>query len=212
MSASGGFRDEAEQAELVERRTVYRGYVWDVVSESFRYRQEVLRREFVAHTGAVAVLALDEQERALFIQQYRHPVRMREWELPAGLLDQPGEDALEAAKRELAEEADLEAGEWRVLQDFFTTPGGNDESIRIYLAREVRPTAQSFPREHEEADIVTRWVPLDDAVAAARRGELHNPSAVIGVYAAAASRAVGWADLQPADAPWPTRSPRGARG
>lgn len=204
-AAADDFADAPERVEIVDRTTLHRGYVWNVVSERFLLGDQVVTREFVDHTGAVAVLALDDDDRALFIKQYRHPVRTRDWELPAGLLDHPGEDPLEAAKRELAEEADLEADRWWVLQDFFTTPGGNNESIRIYVARGVRPTAEPFAREHEEAEIEPRWVSLDEAFLAVRDGRIHNPSTVIAIYAACASRGAGWADLLPADAPWSTR-------
>lgn len=201
------FRDEPAEVEVTGRELVHRGYVWDVVSERFAYGGAEITREYVDHTGAVAVLALDDDDRALFIRQYRHPVRARDWELPAGLLDQPGEDALVAAQRELAEEADLAAESWWVLQDYWTTPGGNNESIRIYLARGVRPTGETFAREHEEADIEVRWVPLDEAFAAARASRIQNPSAVLAVYAAHAAREAGWAGLRAADEPWPTRPP-----
>lgn len=201
------FADAPATVEIVSRERVYEGYVWDVVSERFTLNGDVITREFVDHTGAVAVLALDDDDRALFIRQYRHPVRTRDWELPAGLLDQPGEDALEAAKRELAEEADLVAEHWWVLQDFFTTPGGNNESIRIFLARGVRAADEVFEREHEEADIETRWVPLDEAFRAAREGRIQNASTVMSIYAATFSKAADWADLRPADEPWPTRPP-----
>lgn len=200
-----GFADEPADVTVVSRELVHHGIVWDVVSERFEYGDDVLTREFVDHTGAVAVLALDDDDRALFIRQYRHPVRRREWELPAGLLDDAGEDALAAAKRELAEETDLVADAWWVLQDFFTTPGGNNESIRVYLARGIGDAPESFAREHEEADMEVRWVPLDDAFEAARASRIQNPSAVLAVYAAHAARAGGWRDLRAADAPWPER-------
>ena len=202
------FADEPHEVDVVSRETIHSGYVWDVVSERFRFGDAEITREFVDHTGAVAILALDEEDRVLLIQQYRHPVRMCDWELPAGLLDEPGEPALAAAKRELAEEADLEASEWSVLVDFFTTPGGNNESIRIFLARGLSATAEPFERTDEEADIVIRWTPLDDALEQVLRGGLHNPSAVIAIRAAAHERGRGWRDLRPADAEWPTR-PKG---
>ena len=207
LALSEGLRDEPAAVEVRSREVLHRGYVWDVVSERFAYGDGEITREFVDHTGAVAVLAVDEAERILLIRQYRHPVRMRDWELPAGLLDAPGEAALAAAQRELAEEADLEAREWWVLQDFFTTPGGNNESIRVFLARGIASTGETFAREAEEADIEMCWVPLDEAFDAVREGRLHNPSTVIAVYAAHASRAAGWAGLRAADAPWPTRPP-----
>ena len=68
------------------------------------------------------------------IQQYRHPVRAFEWEIPAGLLDVHGEPPHVGAARELHEEADLTAGTWHVLADCVSSPGGLDEALRIYLA------------------------------------------------------------------------------
>lgn len=205
--ASSAIRDERLELEVRARSTKLHGWVWNVASETFAYGDDEITREYVDHTGAVAILALDEDDRVLLIQQYRHPVRTRDWELPAGLLDQDGEDPLTAAKRELAEEADLEAGTWHLLLDFWTSPGGSDESIRIYLARDLRPTASPFARTHEEADIRTAWIGLDEAIEAILHGDLHNPAALQGIFAAAESRRRGWATLRDPHADWPTRPP-----
>lgn len=199
--------DVPHEVRMLSRTTLHEGYVWNVVSERFELGGEGITREFVDHTGAVAVLALDDDDRALLLRQYRHPVRVRDWELPAGLLDQPGESALAAAKRELAEEADLVAHRWWVLQDILTTPGGNNESIRIYLARGVAATGETFERVHEEAEIEPRWVALDDAFRAVRDGRLQNATTVAAIYAAHAARATDWNDLRDAEAPWPNRPP-----
>ncbi|MGR2754014.1 NUDIX domain-containing protein [Agromyces arachidis] len=197
--------DEYVDLPLLERTTVFDGRIWDVRRDAFAYGDDALRieREYVDHPGAVAVLVLDEDDRVLLIKQYRHPVRARDWEIPAGLLDQPDEPALEAARRELAEEADLVASDWSVLVDYFTTPGGSSEAIRIFLARGVGDADEAFDREHEEADMEVRWVPLDACVDAVLGRRLGNPSLAIGVLAAAAARARGWRTLAPADAPWP---------
>ena len=184
---------------------MFTGRVWDIRRDAFDYNGEQLVRDYVDHTGAVAVLALDDDDRALLIKQYRHPVRARDWEIPAGLLDVAEEDALAAAQRELAEEADLVAEEWAVLSEFYTSPGGSDEAIRIYLARGLRPTAEVFARDAEEADIEVRWVPLDDVVDAVLARRVQNPSLVTAALAAHASRARGWSTLAPADTPWERR-------
>ncbi|WP_404446851.1 NUDIX hydrolase [Microbacterium marinum] len=205
MTASD-LRDEPAPVTVTESTTVYEGRVWNLRRDEFAYGDGSIVREYVDHSGAVAVLALDEQDRALLIQQYRHPVRMREWEIPAGLLDVPGEDPLEAAKRELAEEADLTATRWDVLSDFFTSPGGSDEAIRIYLARELTPAAETFARTEEEADIEVRWVPLDELVGAVLARQVQNPSLVIAALAADAARSRRWSTLGAPDAPWPGRS------
>ncbi|MFK3671507.1 NUDIX domain-containing protein [Leifsonia aquatica] len=197
-------RDEPFRPEIVTSETVFHGRVWDVRRDTFRYNDAEIARDYVDHTGAVAVLAMDDEGRVLLIKQYRHPVRHRDWEIPAGLLDIRGEDPLTAVKRELAEEADLVADEWNVLTDIFTSPGGSDEAIRIYLARGVRPAAEAFAREEEEADIETAWLPLDDAVDAVLARTVHNAPLIIAVLAARTAREKGWATLGAADEPWPT--------
>jgi ADP-ribose pyrophosphatase len=165
-------------------------------------------RDVVVHPGAVGIIAIDNGGRVLLLQQYRHPVARKLWEPPAGLLDQPDEGPLAAAKRELFEEAHLQAGRWDVLLDVFTSPGMTDEAVRIYLAREVsEATGPRFAGENEEAEMATRWVPIDEAVQAAQRGELHNPLAVMGVLAAAIAAREGFGGLRPAEAPWPEMSP-----
>jgi ADP-ribose pyrophosphatase len=196
--------DEPYQPEIVSSETVFDGKIWDVRRDVFRYNGEEIAREYVDHTGAVAVLALDEDDRVLLIKQYRHPVRHRDWEIPAGLLDVHGEDPLTAVKRELAEEADLVAEEWNVLADVFTSPGGNDEAIRIYLARGVSAAPEAFAREAEEADIETVWLPLDDAVDAVLARTVHNAPLIIALLAARTAREKGWSTLGAADAPWPS--------
>jgi ADP-ribose pyrophosphatase len=161
------------------------------------------RREVVEHRGAVAVVALDEQDRVALIEQYRHPLGRRLWELPAGLLDSAGEEPVEAAARELAEEVDLAAGRWEVLLDLALSPGFTDEALRVYLARGLRPLP-SAPRVDEEADLRWSWVPLDTAVAMSLAGEIVNATAVAGVLAAA--RVVdGSVPTRPVTAPWPDR-------
>lgn len=178
-------RDEPFEPEVLQSDLVYEGRVWDVRSDRVRYGDGEIVRQYVDHTGAVAILALDDDGRVLLIQQYRHPIRHRDWELPAGLLDVEGEEPLAAARRELAEEADLVAAHWEPLVSSWTTPGGNDEIIHIFLATGISSADTPHDREDEEADIRVEWVPLADAVDAVLDGRLHNGILTIGVLAAA---------------------------
>jgi 8-oxo-dGDP phosphatase len=193
--------------EVLGHEVLVQGRIFDLVRDEVDLDHSVVHREYVDHPGAVAVVVLDDQDRVLLLKQYRHPVRRELWEPPAGLLDVAGEAAQIGAARELAEEADLVAATWHTLVDYYTTPGGNNEALRVFLARDLSPVpeADRHVREDEERDIEPRWVPLDEAADAVLRGDLHNPSAVVGVLAAVASRAGGWASLRPADAPWPER-------
>ena len=169
---------------------------------------EVMTREYVRHPGAVGVIALDEHERVALVRQYRHPVRHRLVEPPAGLLDVDGEDYLSAVQRELAEEAGLAAGTWHVLVDLFTSPGMVGESLRIYLARDLAATdaPEGYLRAGEEAHMDIVWASLDDLVAAVLDGRVHNPTLVCGALAAWTARERdAYAGLRPAWADWPAR-------
>lgn len=177
-------RDEPFEPEVLHSDLVYRGRVWDVRSDRVRYGDGEIVRQYVDHTGAVAIVALDDEGRVLLIQQYRHPIRHRDWELPAGLLDVEGEEPLAAAQRELAEEADLVAERWEPLVSSWTTPGGNDEIIHVFLATGVSSADAAHDREDEEADIRVVWVPLSDAVSAVLEGRMRNGILAIGVLAA----------------------------
>ena len=161
-------------------------------------------RDVVVHPGAVGVVAYDAG-RILLLHQYRHPVRERLWELPAGLLDVEGEPASTAAGRELAEEAGVAARRWDTLADTYTSPGMTDEAIRIFLARDISELADQHERFDEEAELEPHWVPLADAVARVMRGEITNAMAVVGILAAGVAERSGFEGLRPADAPWPAR-------
>jgi 8-oxo-dGDP phosphatase len=206
MTPADGLTDVPSPRRVLETELIHSGPVWDVRAERVDLGEGgVVRREIIRHPGAVAVLALDDDERVLMIRQYRHPVGMELWELPAGLLDVPGENPVDAARRELAEEADLRADRWDLLIDWFATPGGGDEVVRLFVARGVRPVpaAERHQRTAEELGMPTDWVPLDEARDAVLAGRIHNPACVIGILAGEAARARGWADLRPVDSPWP---------
>lgn len=169
---------------------------------------EEMTREYLRHPGAVGIIALDDQSRVAFVRQYRHAVRHRLIEPPAGLLDVDGEGYLLTAQRELVEEAGLAAGSWHVLVDLFTTPGILAESLRIYLARDLAAAdaPEGFARSGEEAHMDTVWAALDDVVDAVLAGDLHSPSLVAGVLAAwTARQRDDFASLRPASAGWAAR-------
>lgn len=215
MSVDAPVLRGSELADRLERRPVlstevaFQGMVWDVRRDTVDLGEAgTVRREYVDHPGAVAVLALrklNDRDQVLLIQQYRHPVGAFEWELPAGLLDVAGESPWLGAARELHEEADLSAGLWHVLLDYFGSPGGLSEALRVFLAREVTDVSSDsrFTRQGEEHGMPVCWVDLDEAHEAVLRGQLHNPSAVIGILGAHAARALDWSTLRPHDAPWP---------
>ena len=192
---------------VTESRSVWSGRIVDMVEDHVVVveGEDPVVRQYTRHPGAVAVVVMRGEEGAeeiLLERQYRHPVSASLWETPAGLLDIPGEDPLIAAERELAEEADLAARRWDVLVDFFTSPGSSTEPLRVFLARELEPSATTFEREDEEATMEYAWVPLSTALEWVLAGRLHNPSTVIGILAAHAARGRGWEGLREPNAPW----------
>jgi ADP-ribose pyrophosphatase len=208
MSGSGEVIDTPESWEVDSSEYRFKGRVVSVRTDRVRMPNgdttEVVERDIVEHPGSVAVIGLDDQGRVLLIRQYRHPVGHQLWEPPAGLRDVEGEPTWRTAARELAEEAGYRASEWHTLLDIFTSPGMTDERVRIFLARgltEIPAEESDFERIHEEAGMPVVWVPLDEAVAAVRRGHLHNPLAAMGILAVDAARAAGYRDLRAPDAP-----------
>jgi ADP-ribose pyrophosphatase len=129
-------------------------------------------RLVLEHPGAVIVLAVDDQDRAYCLWQYRHPVQQRLVELPAGLLDAAGESPEQTARRELREEAGLEATEWTHLGSTWSSPGISAEVTHLFLARGLREVSHDFDREHEEADMDGGWVPVRDLRAAVLAGDV----------------------------------------
>ena len=194
--------------DTVSSRTVYTGHVLTLRVDDVRMPGGSVRaREVVEQPGAVGVVALDEAGRVVLIRQYRHPVRDWLVELPAGLLDVPGERAYRTAARELAEETGLTAGRWDVLVDVRNSPGLSTEAVRVFLARDLAPVphADRHVGTEEETDLEVHQVPLDEAVAAVFTGGIQNALAVSGLLAAAYARDRDWAPLRPADADWPAR-------
>ena len=162
-----------DHATVRDSAVEYRGRIIDVVDDDLVLASTGARmsREYIVHDDAVAVVpvrrAADGAPEVLLIRQYRHPVRSMLWEVPAGLLDVDGEDPLAAAARELAEEAELQAGAYERLATFLTSPGCSTERLYVYMATEL------------------------SVLAAVDRGDLGSPTLVVGVLAAARRLGVG---------------------
>lgn len=194
---------------IVSHSSLGQGVIQEFVSDVVAVPDgATMRRDYLRHTGAVGVIALDEHDRVVVVRQYRHPVGFKLVEPPAGLLDAAGEGWLSAAQRELAEETGLAASDWAVLVDYFTSPGCLQESLRIFLARGLTPVdrPEGFVIEHEEADMDTCLVALSDLVDAIYAGRIQNPTMVVGALAAYAALQSGRLDaLRTPEAPWPAR-------
>jgi 8-oxo-dGDP phosphatase len=170
--------DVPEAWQVTSTRDLYRDdWVMALRADSVRrpgaVAEEPFGRWVFEHPGAVVVMAVDDEERVCCLRQYRHPAGGRFVELPAGLRDTGDEDPMETARRELREEAELEAGDWRRLFDLYPSAGITSERQVCYLARDLRPVSRGdFTLEHEEADMERLWVPVDDLVDAVLSGRV----------------------------------------
>ncbi|HVX42672.1 MAG TPA: NUDIX hydrolase [Mycobacteriales bacterium] len=200
----------AHDYPVTNSEEVYRGRLFGLRRDEVRMPGgSTAVREVLVHPGAVIIAAVDGEERLVLVHQYRHPVRRYLWELPAGLLDVNGEPPHLAAARELAEEAGLVAARWNLLLDLAPSPGISEETVRVFLARELSdvPEPERYvPDDDEESDMRIRRIPVEAAVRMALTGELENSATVAGVLAVARARSQRWLGLRPVDAPWAARA------
>ncbi|MDO5727740.1 MAG: NUDIX hydrolase [Bowdeniella nasicola] len=173
--------------EVIDTSQAFQGAVVNVRLDDVKLTptSQPVRRDVVEHPGAVAVLAVNDADEVAFVRQYRHPVGAELWEIPAGLLDQEGEDPAVCARRELAEEVDLTCESLTPLLNVALSAGGSTERIHIYLARGLSPCAQTFTREAEEAEFELTWVPRHAAIRAARAGKITSAATVLALLVSA---------------------------
>ncbi len=188
-------RDVPESWPVLDSTDLHRDH-WVVALRADRVRApdgSVARRLTLEHPGAAVVLAVDAEERVFVLHQYRHPVGRRFVEIPAGLCDgEPGEDPLAVARRELREEAQLQATDWTHLASSYASPGISEEIHHLYLARGLSPADRGdFELHAEEADMTTRWVPFTDLYDAVLSGRVADGPVIQCVLLARARGLVG---------------------
>ncbi|MFT4286898.1 NUDIX domain-containing protein [Nocardioides sp.] len=145
---------------------------------------EPFDRLVVEHPGAAIVLAIDDEHRVLVQRQYRHAVGMRLYQLPAGVLDEPGESPLEVAQRELREEAEYAAASWTPLLDYFVSPGFTNQRFHLFLARDLSRVGRGdFEPHHEELDLVAEWIRFTDLLDDVTSGRVRDGGLVTAVLA-----------------------------
>lgn len=169
----------------------------DALRRPGRPGDEPFRRLVLELPGAVIVLALDDQDRVLCLRQYRHAVQHALIELPAGLLDKPGESPLEVARRELHEEGGLVAEHWTHLLSAYPSPGVSSELHHYFVARDLRVGPPSdFVLEHEEAEMERFWVPFAELRTAVLEGRVADAPVALAVLACEARGMVPRSSVQ----------------
>jgi ADP-ribose pyrophosphatase len=145
------------------------------------------QREVVQHADAVAVVAIDPDGHLVLLRHYRHAVRERQLELPAGMLDVDGEAPIDAAHRELREEVGLRAAHLEPLLHFYNSAGWSEEATTIYFADDVEAGVpdDDFEAVHEESDLEVVRLPPREALALVESGEIRDAKTVIGILLAA---------------------------
>ncbi len=167
--------------QVLKSRMVYRGPVFYVTSDRVKEPSGVeVQRNVVRHSGSVVIMVVDDsrgEPRVLLVRQYRYAANDVLWELPAGRID-PGEDELQAARRELVEETGYRASEWQRALFFYSSPGFLDETMAIYVARGLR---RGRARPEEDEVIGKRFFPVSAALKMIDRGAIRDGKTIAGV-------------------------------
>ena len=186
-AASSADPDEELRERLVDSRVLHRGrYLTFRVDRVQRADGSIATRDVCGHPGAVAILALDDQDNVLFVHQWRHPADGVLLEIPAGTLDIDEatgaiEDHRAAAPRELEEETGMRAAEWRLLTSFWTAPGFATELMHLYLATGLTPANENRRGPDEDERLRASAVPWRVAVAMAEAGEIRDAKSLVGL-------------------------------
>lgn len=172
----------------VSQSVIYQGRVFALMQEEYQSPTgELFDRQIVRHNGAVAVVPLHDDGTVTLIRQYRPALDSRILEIPAGLLDKPGESRIDAAARELREETGFVAESLLWVCDLTPAPGLADERISVYVATGLQFEGVEADGP-EEVDITFERVPLSDVVGMISRGEIVDGKTVAGLLMVAASR------------------------
>ena len=168
----------------LREKTVYDGYLFSLVEADFEGPAgETFSRAVVRHPGAVGVVPVHDDGTVSLVRQYRAAAEATVLEIPAGVRDEEGEEPLETAKRELAEEVGLAAANWQALTSYWVAIGFSDERFWCYLATDLSDTPHA-PASHEEAHMTVERVALADVPSLISRGEIEDAKTIIGLLLA----------------------------
>lgn len=179
----------------MESRVLYRGrYLTFRVDTIERADGSRSTRDIAGHPGAVAILAMDADDRVLMVRQFRLAAGQALLEIPAGTLDTTDDGSVEdpdlAAPRELEEETGMRAGTWRLLGRFYTAPGFTEERMSLFLATDLRPAHADRLSPDEDERLLVERLPWREAIAAVDRGEIQDAKSLVALLWLARLRAI----------------------
>lgn len=163
--------------QITSSAEIYRCSVFSVTEEEANDPSGFhIKRSIIRHPGSAVIMPVDEQGRVLLVRQFRLPANRHMWELPAGKLDE-GENAFQAAQRELGEETGLSAKSWKEVVTFYPSPGYVSEKMTIFLAKDL---TQGEAHNMDDERIDTRWFTPQEIQAGIASGEIQDAKTLIG--------------------------------
>ena len=165
---------------VLSKESVFKGKVVDLSVETVLFHEQKVKMECIKHTGGSAVVPLLSDKSVVLIKQYRHCIGDTIWEIPAGRLES-GEDPLHCAKRELEEEVGYKAAQIKKLTEIYSAPAYSTEIISIFLATGLTPSVQ---RLDDDEIIKVVLLPLKEAVAKVKAGEIRDAKTAVGIFLA----------------------------
>ena len=165
--------------KVISSKEVLRNNLFAVVEEEATDNSGFsIKRSIIRHPGSAVMMAVDQEGRILLVRQFRLPAQADLWEIPAGRLD-PGEEPIEAAKRELREETGYSAKQWKELISYFPSPGYVEERMTLFLATEL-VAGDAEPMEDERIEM--KWFTQEEVHQEIRAGGIIDGKTVIGFF------------------------------
>lgn len=175
------------EEKTLKSERIYEGKIINLRRDRVTVAHGVSDREIVEHNGGAVVAALTDAGNLVMVRQYRKPAERVMLEVPAGKID-PGEQPIDAAKRELKEETGYTAKQIELLADFYPSVGYSEEVLYLYLCTGLTPGETNFD-ENEAIDV--EEYPVDTLFSMAMAGKIHDAKTLIAIFAVKSRIAAG---------------------
>ena len=176
--------------KTISRQTIFEGKIIDLYLEDVELPNgKTSKREIVKHPGAVAIIAMTDDEKIVMVRQYRKPLERTLVEIPAGKLEK-GEEPSETARRELEEETGYVCETLTPLLSFYTSPGFADELVHLFIAGKLSKKEDAAPLDEDEfVDILE--ITLEEAVTLLEEKQIYDAKTAYAVQYLQLQKALG---------------------